>query len=130
MYWFCLFYLAISIFYFKGEPGVPGAVGQNGMPGPKVSTNKTKQKHLIQEFSWNCSYYNFFKYPTDFTWVEFFSNSIICFSTELCDKWINYICVSCYHQKCRIWLSKTYILGYLNNMRKPIFQIWLLSLAT
>lgn len=46
MYWFCLFYLVVSVFYFEGEPGLPGAVGQNGIPGLKVSTNKTKAESI------------------------------------------------------------------------------------
>lgn len=43
--------LSSTYFYFEGEPGLPGAVGQDGMPGPKVSTNKTQQSHLRREFS-------------------------------------------------------------------------------
>lgn len=60
MYGFCLFYLIVSIFYYEGEPGLPGTVGQNGIPGPKVSTNKTKQNHLRHEFSFNCKLELFF----------------------------------------------------------------------
>jgi hypothetical protein len=46
----CPFYLAGSTFYFKGEPGFPGAAGQSGLPGPKVSTNEAKQNHSSHGF--------------------------------------------------------------------------------
>ena len=60
-----LYVLLSSIFFFfffnfEGEPGLPGAVGQNGIPGLKVGTKKTKQNHLRHDFSWDFKLLQFF----------------------------------------------------------------------
>lgn len=80
----CALLSSIFFFYFEGEPGLPGAVGQNGIPGLKVGTKKTKQSHLGMIFHEILSCYNFL-YPTGFTWMESLVHSKICYSIKLCD---------------------------------------------